>query len=335
MSWIVLCLVSALFLGFYDLSKKQAVTANAVIPVLFVGTLFMAGAWLPQILICAVGKGELLPASLRVSALSPAQHGLLAAKSALVGLSWIASYFALKRLPLSVATPIRATGPLWTLMGALVLLGERPTAWQWGGIGVTLFFFALFSLAGRQEGIRFHRNAWVGLMVLATLLGAASSLYDKYLLGIHRFSPATVQAWFSVYTTFILAVPALLWRRGILRATQFRWCWSIPMIAATLLLADYAYFSALTHHDALVAVASTLRRGSVLISFCLGYAMFREVNFRPKALCLTGILTGILIILLSGRLERGSSADGRPHPMGNNPREQAAKVPAAHKTGQP
>ncbi len=39
MSWIAASLVSAFFLGLYDLSKKHALRDNAVLPVLFLSTL--------------------------------------------------------------------------------------------------------------------------------------------------------------------------------------------------------------------------------------------------------------------------------------------------------
>ena len=32
------------------------------------------------------------------------------------------SYFAVKQLPVSIASPMRATGPVWTLIGALLVL---------------------------------------------------------------------------------------------------------------------------------------------------------------------------------------------------------------------
>lgn len=45
--------------------------------------------------------------------------------SVLVASSWICSYFAVKHLPVSLASPVRATGPVWTLLGAVLVLGER------------------------------------------------------------------------------------------------------------------------------------------------------------------------------------------------------------------
>ena len=81
------------------------------------------------------------------------QHLQLLLKSAIVAVSWIGTYYALKHLPLSLGAPIRATSPLLTLFGAIVFLGERPTWLETVGVLTTLASFVGLSL-GRREGGR-------------------------------------------------------------------------------------------------------------------------------------------------------------------------------------
>lgn len=50
MSWVLASLVSAFFLGLYDLSKKRALEGNAVVPVLFLSTVCGAAVWLALLL---------------------------------------------------------------------------------------------------------------------------------------------------------------------------------------------------------------------------------------------------------------------------------------------
>ena len=76
---------------------------------------------------------------------------------------------------------------------------EVGAARQKVGVLTTLASFLGLSVAGAREGIHFHRNKWVAFLVAGTLLGATSSLYDRYLLGRAGFRVPTVQAWFSVY----------------------------------------------------------------------------------------------------------------------------------------
>jgi transporter family protein len=147
MNWVAATLLSAFFLGLYDLCTKYAVRANAVTPVFFFSTLTGALVWLALLLAQALHPG-LLPQTLVTDALTGKQHLQLLLKSAIVAASWIGTYYALKHLPLSLGAPIRATSPLLTLFGAILFLGERPTWLETVGILTTLASFVGLSLAG-------------------------------------------------------------------------------------------------------------------------------------------------------------------------------------------
>lgn len=49
--WLLLAFMSAALLGFYDSFKKKALDGNAVIPVLFLNTLFSSLIFLPFIIL--------------------------------------------------------------------------------------------------------------------------------------------------------------------------------------------------------------------------------------------------------------------------------------------
>lgn len=300
MSWVLLSVMSALVLGGYDLLKKLAVRDNAVLPVLFLSVATGATVWIPLRVWSALADEAFPSKMLRVEPLDSTGHLLLFAKSALVGASWVFSYFAVKHLPVSIAGPIRATSPLWTILIAVAFLGESPTAWQWAGVGVILVSFYAFSLAGRLEGIRFHRDKWVGFLLVATLLSSLSAIFDKYLLQGAGFSAATVQCWFSIYLVLALAPLMVLWWRGRWPRNTFEWRWSIPLIGLSLLLADFLYFSAIGREGALISVISPLRRASVLVTFLGGVVLFREKGFRLKLACLAVLLAGVILLNLRG-----------------------------------
>lgn len=297
MHWIVVSLVSAFILGFYELSTKHSVRDNAVLPVLFFTNLCSATVW--TLLIGAHGlRPELVPASLVVAPLTLAQHGQLALKSLIVGSSWVCSYFAVKHLPVSLASPIRATGPVWTLCGALLLLAERPTWIEMLGIVITLGSFLGLSVVGSREGIHFHRNKWVGWLLAGTLLGSVSALYDKFLLGRSGFNASTVQAWFSIYLAALFLPLAIGWKLRLWQRHEFHWRWSILLMSVFLLVADFLYFNALRNPDALVSLVASLRRGSTLVAFAGGVILFREVNWRSKLPAVVGVLAGIVLTVL-------------------------------------
>jgi drug/metabolite transporter (DMT)-like permease len=297
MNWVAATLLSALFLGIYDLCTKHAVRANAVTPVFFFSTLTGALVWLTLLTADMIHPGA-LPASLVTDALTGKQHLQLLLKSGIVAASWIGTYHALKHLPLSLGAPIRATSPLLTLLGAILFLGERPTWLETVGILTTLASFVGLSVAGAKEGIHFHRNKWFWFLIMGNLFGAASALYDKYLLGTLHFSVPTVQCWFSIYLVVLFAPFTLGWKLRLWPRNEFTWRWSVPFIALSLLVADYAYFWALRHPDALVAVVMSLRRANTLVAFAGGLILFKEVNGWKKLPAVVGILIGIVLTIL-------------------------------------
>ncbi len=298
MHWALLSLISALCLGFYDIFQKHALRDNPVLSVLLVSTATGASVWGGLLLLQGLAPA-LLPVALHVPPLSALTHLQLLGKSALVAASWLCTYLAVKHLPISLAAPIRSTSPLWTLGAAIVLLGERPRPLQLLGVLTTLGSFFGLSLVGRLEGVHFHRNRWVGYMLLGTVLAASSGLYDKLLLGRLHLAPSSVQAWFSIYLLLLFAPLSWLVRRfggGGAPRLQFRY--SMPLLAICLLCADFAYFSALAQPAGLVSLVASVRRASTLIAFAAGVLLFREPNGLRKLGPVLGIVAGIVLTLL-------------------------------------
>lgn len=297
MHWIAAALLSALFLGIYELCTKHAVNKNAVVPVLFYSTLTGGMVWLGLLAVDFFAPSA-LPKSLVTEHITGGQHLQLALKSFIVALSWIFTYFGMKHLSLSLGSPIRATSPVVVLLGAVLILGERLTLLEVVGVLTTIASFIGLSIAGRGEGVHFHRNKWVWFLVVGTLLGATSALYDRYLLGKLHFSVPTVQAWFSIYLLVFFTPFMIGWQRRWWPRNKFQWRWSVPAIALALLAADYIYFSALTHADALVAIVMSLRRGSTLVAFCGGLLFFGERADLTKVFSVLGIIVGIVLTVL-------------------------------------
>ena len=297
MNWIVGTLVSAFFLGVYELSIKHAVRDNAVLPVLFLANVCSAAVWLALLAVQQVHPTA-LPDMFLVASLTPFQHAQLFLKSFIVATSWVCTYFAVKHLPLSIASPIRASAPIWTTIGALALLAERPTWLEMLGVAVTLASFVLLSLAGRREGVHFHTNKWVWWSFAGAVLGATSMLYDKYLLGRAGFAVSTVQAWFVIYLALLFLPLAVGWKLRWWQRNEFHWRWSVPMLSVSLLIADFVYFKALRDPEALVTLVSSLRRASTLVAFAGGIMFYGEHQDRWKFLAVLGVLGGIVLTLM-------------------------------------
>lgn len=298
--WLSLAFASAALLGLYDAAKKKALTGNAVLPVLLLNTFFCSLFFLPAILSAECGFGWFDGTVLESSCGTLRAHGLVVLKSAIVLTSWIFGYFGMKHLSLTIVGPINATRPVLVLLGALLIFGERLNASQWAGVLLALVSLFLLGRSSRREGVDFAHNRWILCIAAAALTGAASGLYDKYIMT--RLDPVFVQSWYNLYQFLMMAiVVGILWwpRRG--HTTPFRWSWAIPFISIFLSAADFAYLYALRDPDAMISVVSMIRRGSVVVSFLCGAALFHERNLRSKAVDLAFILVGMFFLWLGSR----------------------------------
>ncbi len=298
--WVLLGLASAFFLGIYDIFKKLSLNGNAVLPVLFFASLTSAIFFLPIVIGSFFFPEVFQNVGLYAPQLTLAEHLQVILKAVIVVSSWILAFFAIKHLPVTIYAPIRATGPLWTLIGALLIFHEKLNPLQWIGVIVTLLFFYLFSTAGKKEGIEFRKNKWVYFIIAATLFGAISGLYDKFIIAhINRIS---VQAWFSFYQILVLLpVLVFLWFPKRKINTPFKWRWTIPAIGLTLVIADFLYFYALSYEGSMISLIAALRRGGVIIVFVLGAFIFKEQNLKQKGVFLLGILLGIILITMGSQ----------------------------------
>lgn len=286
--WLVLAFLSAALLGFYDVCKKYSLRGNAVLPILFLNTLFCSIIFLPLAFQTPFGGWEV-------------QRYILL-KACIVLSSWLLGYIGIKHLPITIVGPINATRPMLVLLGALLIFGERLNLWQWAGVMLAILSFCLLSRSGKKEGIDFRHNRWIFCIAGAAILGAISGLYDKYLmsaeggLGLPRL---TVQCWYNFYQAGIMGVMLLLlWWPGRKKSTPFQWRWSILLISIFLSLADYAYFYSLSLDGALISVVSMVRRSSVLVSFLLGALLFQEKNLQSKAIDLALVLLSMFLLWL-------------------------------------
>ncbi len=301
--WLILAFLSAALLGFYDSFKKKALQGNAVIPVLFLNTLFSSLIFIPFIII-SYNSDSLNGTIFYVSQGGWEIHKYIILKSCIVLSSWIFGYFAMKHLPLTIVGPINATRPVMTLVGAMLVFGERLNIWQWTGVILAIISFFLLSRSGKKEGIDFKHDKWVYFLVLAALIGAASGIYDKFLMaspdnggvGLDRM---IVQSWYNIYQMGMMGVMLLLlWWPTHKHTTSFHWDWSILCISIFLSAADFVYFYSLSLPGAMISIVSMIRRGSVIVSFLFGAALFHEKNLKAKAIDLALVLLGMIFLYI-------------------------------------
>ena len=286
-------------LGLYDVAKKLSLKGNAVLPVLWFNTLFSTIIFAPALVDSAAGGGWLDGSIFATTEGSLHDHAMVFLKAVMVLASWIFGYFGIKHLPITLVGPINATRPVLTLVGAMIVFGERLNGYQWVGVILAIVSLFLLSRSSKKEGINFARNRWILCVAAAALIGVFCGLYDRHIM--HSLNPVFVQSWYSLYQFLLMSViVAVLWLPK--RSEQkFHWSWAIPMISILLTTADMAYLYALSNGAAMIAVVSMIRRSSVLVSFSCGALLFGERNLKAKAIDLALILVGMVFLYIGSK----------------------------------
>lgn len=278
--WIWTTIASAVLLGFYDVFKKQSLKKNGILEILFISTALSALFLTPFL-----SKGCLN------------DHLSLMLKAVLVTTSWISGMAALKLLPITTASTIKASRPVFVLLFSILLFGERLSALQWTGSILALASMFLLGRTNRSEGISTASNKGLIYIWIAVFTGVASALYDKHILG--HIEPLFVQSWTNVYIAVLMGL-CLLWsrKRSKEEAPKLRWDWNILLIAVFITGADFLYFYSLSDSSAMLSVVSMVRRSSVIVPFLFGALFWHEKKIGRKALILLLLFIGMTLIVL-------------------------------------
>lgn len=306
--WTLLAFISALCLGFYDVSKKIALRDLPVISVLTFSILFSSAILAVPLALSTYFPDTMAGTLLYVPKLDWQAHLYTLLKSVIVLSSWIFAYISLKHLPISVVSPMQATRPMWTLIGALLLFEERLNGWQWAGVLLAIGTIFVFSFRERREVRRDSEDKrYYICLALAILIGACSGLYDKYLM--RRYDHNAVQVWYTFYQAAMMLIVFVVntaINDGKRSANNQPKPQPVPLkallpvllISVFLVISDNVYMLALRDPDSMIAVVSTIRRGGAVIGFAYGLLFLHESNPWRKVLCMIGICAGLICLAI-------------------------------------
>ena len=270
--WTILAFISALCLGFYDISKKIALRENRVVDVLTISVCISALLLSVPLWLSRLCPEVMTGTPFYVPQLDGEAHLYTILKSVIVLSSWIFAYISLKHLPLSVVSPMQATRPMWTLVGALLIFGERLNTWQWIGVCLAIGTIFVFSFKNKSK----IKN---------------------------QKSKIAVQVYYTFYQALMmLIVWAIVNRKNlkfeIINLKSIKKIGVIALISLFLIISDNVYMLALRDPDSLIAVVSTIRRGGAVIGFAYGLIFLKEPDPWHKVICMIGILTGLICLAI-------------------------------------
>ena len=310
MTWVILAFLSALCLGFYDISKKVALRDGSVVDVLTASVLISSCILLVPLLLSRLAPSLMTETAFFVPALDLRGHLLTVLKSVIVLSSWLCAYLALKHLPISIVSPWQATRPMWTLIGAMLIFGERLNPWQWIGVLLaigSIFLFQLSSFDFRLSSFDFRlstlsrprlRSNYYLALALAIIIGAGSGLYDKYIMRLYDHN--AVQVYYTLYQAVMMIIFCYIHHRRHPSSPGFHITRLLPvaLISVFLVISDNVYMLALQDPDSMIAIVSTIRRGGTVIGFAYGLIFLKEKDPYKKVLCMLGILAGLICLAL-------------------------------------
>lgn len=193
----------------------------------------------------------------------------------------------------SIVYPLaRGSGPLLSVVFAIVLLGESPTVLGLLGAAVVIAGVMTIGFAGERTANR--AGILFGLAVGVVI--AVYTLWDSAAVTVGRMPPVGLY-WGSTVVQALLLAPAALRERSTIRGTARRHWLAILIVGV---LAPLAYILVLTAIQlAPVSIVAPAREVSVVLVGLAGWLLFREPHPVQRLAGAAIVLVGVGILAAS------------------------------------
>ncbi|QFU07471.1 EamA-like transporter family protein [Rhodobacteraceae bacterium THAF1] len=196
---------------------------------------------------------------------------------------------------------VRGTGPLFAVIGAMIVFDESYSALQWVGIGVLLT--GIFGLAVYNFiFLTVQRDTLVPALALAVLTGLFVALYTTYdAYGIRATAnPFTFLMWFFALDGLLFPpLVAIFHRRAVARIDDWPALARRGITGGLVALGSFGSIMMATRLDK-VGEAAVLRETSTVFAALIGWIMLGE-KVGPRRLVLMALIAlGAVIVEFSG-----------------------------------
>ncbi len=315
MLWIGLVLLYGILKGIREILKKKALGRNTVMEVLLMYTLL-------SFLI-------LIPTAPKAGGLNPEQYASIFAKSFIIFLAWLCSFYALSCMPVSLYGILDMARVLFSTLLGVFLLHEKMTIP--GTIGLVLVCAGLYALSGLKRREKEEstivvqtsseesaatakgsdqtsdreKRIWgritsttAGVVILAFLssfFNAVSGTMDKVLM--KGMNETQLQFWYMLFLVFLYIAYTIIMGTKIRLKGMFTnpYVW---MLSIAFIIADRALFIANRDPASRVTIMTLLKQSGVICTIIGGRLFFHEKNIKYKLCCAAVVIAGIVIAVI-------------------------------------
>lgn len=277
--WISLVLLYGVIKGVRDVIKKQALTKNSTMEVLFFYTFF-------AFLLVTPGTKTALEIDYHYL-------GYIFIKSFVIFIAWICSFSAIERLPIGFFGIMDMSRVIFASVLGILILGEGFTPAR--TVGMLLVLAGLFMVNFKKDSGGKKNYLSILCVLLSCLLNAVSEIFDKYLM--HYMNSTQLQFWYMLFLVLMYFAYILITRTKINIKSMFKNYWII-VLSVLFVIGDKALFIACAQQDSSVIAMTLIKQCSVMITIIGGRIVFKEKGTLYKILCAMIIIAGIVVAVL-------------------------------------
>lgn len=290
MIWILCTLFYGLAKGAREICKKKALLKNGVMEVLFFYTLLSFVMVVPEVR--------------HAGGLANWQYLLIALKSFVIFIAWMCSFYAIKKLPVSVMGVLDLSRVLFATLMGVIFLHETMGINQIVGlicvaVGLMVLPIPNIIVVRRKKTtpqMEVIKPVLVVIALCSCVLNAVSGTMDKYLMTT-GMSSGQLQFWYTLFMVIYYGIYILIKKIKIhwKELVKNQWIWIMSIL---FVLADRALFIANGNPDSRVTIMTLIKQSACLITIIGGKIIFKEKNILYKLCCAGIIVAGIVISVI-------------------------------------
>jgi len=207
---------------------------------------------------------------------------------------------ALRHMEISTVIPLHNLQPFFTVIAALLILGEKLTLKHFAGIFTLLVGAYILEIDHHPKDFlqpikKLFKSKYVSYLILAFVVAAVKNTGEKF--AISKLTPTTLLLLIYVFTTInLFVVHTIMYDgvRGILKGIK-KSGGNVCMASIFANLSNLAYFFALS--SAYLSYVITIKRFSAVITTIAGGRFFHEKHLLQKTVACCIMILGIILML--------------------------------------